>query len=86
MGSVLVVVGDMLADQAEQMPLPEHDDVVEQFSARRADPPLGESVLLHAMHAPRRGPAAPCTDDGPTGSVAVSACSRTRTEWQRIDP
>ena len=28
MGSVLVVVGDVLADQAEQMPLPEHDDVV----------------------------------------------------------
>ena len=28
MGSVLVVIGDMLADQAEQMPLPEHDDVV----------------------------------------------------------
>ena len=34
MGSVLVVVGDMLADQAEQMPLPEHDDVIKQFSAQ----------------------------------------------------
>jgi hypothetical protein len=53
MGSVLVVVADMLADQAEQMPLPEHDDVVEQFSAQRADPPLGESVLPRRA---RRGP------------------------------
>ena len=52
-GSVLVAVGDMLADQAEQMPLPEHDDVVEQFSAQRADPPLGESVLPRRA---RRGP------------------------------
>ena len=45
MGSVLVVVGDMLVDQPEQMPLAEHDDVFEQFSAQRADPPLGEPVL-----------------------------------------
>jgi len=45
MGSVLVVVDDMLVDQAEQMPLPEHDDVIEQLSAQRAYPPLGESVL-----------------------------------------
>jgi hypothetical protein len=33
MGSVLVVVGHVLADQAEQMPLPKHDEVVEQLSA-----------------------------------------------------
>jgi hypothetical protein len=45
MGSVVVVVGDVLTDQAEQMPLPKHDDVIEQFAAQRADPPLGESVL-----------------------------------------
>ncbi len=53
MGSVLVVVGDMVADQAEQMPLSEHDDVVEQFSAQRADPPFGEPVLPRGA---RRGP------------------------------
>ena len=45
MGSVLVVVGDVLADQAEQMPLAKHDDVIQQFAAQSADPPLGESVL-----------------------------------------
>jgi hypothetical protein len=43
--SVPVVVVDVLADQAEQMPLAEHDDVVEQFAPQRPDPPLGESVL-----------------------------------------
>jgi hypothetical protein len=31
--SVLAVIGDVLADQGEQMPLPEHDDVIEQFAA-----------------------------------------------------
>jgi hypothetical protein len=45
MGSVLVVIGDVLADQAEQMPLAEHHDVVEQFAAQRAHPSFGESVL-----------------------------------------
>jgi hypothetical protein len=33
MGSVVVVVGDVLADQAEQMPLSKHDDVIEQLTA-----------------------------------------------------
>jgi hypothetical protein len=31
--SVLVVIGDMLADQAQQMPLPKHDDVIEQLAS-----------------------------------------------------
>ena len=34
--SVPVVVLDVLADQTEQMPLAEHDDVVEQFAPQRA--------------------------------------------------
>jgi hypothetical protein len=29
---VLVVIGDMLADQAQQMPLPKHNDVIEQLA------------------------------------------------------
>jgi hypothetical protein len=29
MGPILVVVGHVLADQAEQMPLPNHDEVIE---------------------------------------------------------
>ena len=45
MGSVLVVVGDVLPDQAEQMPFSKHDYVIQQFAAQCADPSLGESVL-----------------------------------------
>ena len=30
--SVLVAIGDMLAEQAQQMPLPKHDDVIEQLA------------------------------------------------------
>ena len=30
--SVLVVIGDMLADQPEQVPLPKHDQVIEQLA------------------------------------------------------
>jgi putative transposase len=33
MRSILVVVGDVVTDQAEQMPLPEDNDVVEQLAA-----------------------------------------------------
>jgi hypothetical protein len=31
--SILVIVGDVVTDQAEQMPLPEDNDVVEQLAA-----------------------------------------------------
>ena len=31
--SVLVVIGDILADQAEQMPLSNHEQVIEQLAA-----------------------------------------------------
>jgi hypothetical protein len=44
MGAVLVVMGDVLADQAEQMPLAEHDEVVEQF-AQPDCPSPGKAVL-----------------------------------------
>jgi hypothetical protein len=30
--SVLVVIGDILAEQAQQMALPKHDDVIEQLA------------------------------------------------------
>jgi hypothetical protein len=31
--SILIIVGDVVTDQAEQMPLPEDNDVVEQLAA-----------------------------------------------------
>ena len=45
MRPVLVVVGRVLANEVQQMPLPEHDNVIEQFASQGANPPLGESVL-----------------------------------------
>ena len=45
MGTVIVVVGDVLADKPEQMSLSKHDEVIEQLAAQRADPSFGESVL-----------------------------------------
>jgi hypothetical protein len=30
--SVLVIVGDILAEQAQHMPLPKHDGVIEQLA------------------------------------------------------
>jgi hypothetical protein len=52
-GPVLVVVGDVLPNQAEQMSLSKHDDAIQQFAAQGADPSLGESVLPRR---PRRDP------------------------------
>jgi hypothetical protein len=43
--SVPVVVVDVPADEAQQMPLAERDNVVEKLAPQRADPPLRESVL-----------------------------------------
>jgi len=45
--SVLVVIGDVLADQAEQMPLAKHDQVIEQLAAQCAHPSFRVSVLLN---------------------------------------
>jgi hypothetical protein len=51
MGSVLVVISDMQSDQALQMPLAEHDDVIEQFAAQRVE---GLQVLAHERGHSRR--------------------------------
>jgi hypothetical protein len=38
--AVLVVVGGVLADQAQEMTLTEHDHVIEQLSTKSAYPPF----------------------------------------------
>jgi len=43
--AIVVVIGDVLADEPEQVPLAEHDQVIEQLSAQCADPSFGETVL-----------------------------------------
>jgi hypothetical protein len=45
MRSVLVVIIDIATDQAQQMPLSEHDDVVEQLSPEGPYPSLRVTVL-----------------------------------------
>ena len=44
-GPIIVVVGDVLAEEAPEVVFAEHDDVVEQFAADAADPALGDAVL-----------------------------------------
>ena len=45
MRPVIVVVADALGHRAPEMPLVEHDDVIEQVSAAVADEAFGDSVL-----------------------------------------
>ena len=55
--AIVVVIGDMLADEPEQMPLSEHDQVIEQvieqLSAQCAYPSFGETVLPRQARAIR---------------------------------
>src|SRR2546425_1963614 len=60
-----VVVGEVPAQQASEMPFVEDDDVIEAFSSNRPDDALGEGILPgrawgdedlvdpHALHPPR---------------------------------
>ena len=43
--AILVVVGDVVANQTQQMPRTEHEHVVEQLASQRAHEPFGEAVL-----------------------------------------
>jgi hypothetical protein len=45
MWPILVVTGDMLSHEAEEMPLPEYDHMIEQFATQRPDPSFGESLF-----------------------------------------
>ncbi len=43
--TILVVIGDMLADETEQMALAEHDHVIEQLAPQCPHPTFREAVL-----------------------------------------
>ena len=43
--AIVVVVRDVLAEQAQQMTVIEHDDMVEEFATDAADPTFGDAVL-----------------------------------------
>ena len=45
MGARGVVVREVTAQQASEMPFVEHDDVIEAFSSNRPDDALGEGIL-----------------------------------------
>ena len=55
MSPVLMVVADVLDHQAPEMPLIEHDHMIEQVSAAAADEPLGDTVLPRATEAGQLG-------------------------------
>ena len=40
-----VVVHEVTAQQASEVPFAEHDDVIEAFASNRADDALGERIL-----------------------------------------
>ena len=55
----LVEEADVLRDEAQQMVLPEHEHMVEQFAPQSADEALGEGVHVRC---PDRGASDLCTD------------------------
>ena len=65
MGSVFVVITDVVDHQPFEMPFVERDDVIKQVSAAVANPTFGESVLPRtAKTSPLRLDAeAPCRAD-----------------------
>jgi hypothetical protein len=53
--TVVVVVGDVLAEEPTEMSLVSDGDVVEELAAHAADPALGDAVLPRgAVGGPRR--------------------------------
>ena len=45
MDSVFVVVGDVVAKKMSQVPLVDHDHVIQQFASKGPDPAFRDSVL-----------------------------------------
>ena len=62
MGAVLVVVANVFAEKPLQVPLVEHDHMVEQIPAAAFDPPFGDSVLPRASKRSSLGFASHCSD------------------------
>jgi hypothetical protein len=44
-GAVIMVIGDVVSQQAKQVAVVEDDDVVDELAADAADPPFGDAVL-----------------------------------------
>jgi hypothetical protein len=78
--SVLVAIGDMLAEQAQQMPLPKHDDVIEQLATYRADPSFRVSVLprrtRRGAHLPDAEVVDPCVERRAEDGISISGQPR----------
>jgi hypothetical protein len=51
-GSVVVIIGNVLGEESLQMALIQRDYVVEQVAAAASDPTLGDAILLGT---PNRG-------------------------------
>ena len=68
--SVRVEIGHVVADYPQEMPLAEHDDVIEELSAQRSHPAFGETIL------PRRAR----RDPKLSNPQSADACVEHRTE------
>jgi hypothetical protein len=44
-GAVVVVIGDVVADRAQQLPLSQDHEVIKQFASKGPDEALGVAVL-----------------------------------------
>jgi hypothetical protein len=62
MRAVLVIVADIIAHKALQMPFIENDYMVEQVAAAVADPTLGDTVLPRASEAGLAGGPGPISN------------------------
>ena len=50
MGSVVMVIGDVLREHSLQMSLVQRDDMIEQLAAATSHPALGHAILPRALH------------------------------------
>jgi hypothetical protein len=65
-GSIVVIIVDVLAKQQAKVRLVEHDDVIQELAPTRTDPPFNDAVLPRGAKAyplGRRSDGGDCVDD-----------------------
>src|SRR5712692_3486245 len=80
--SIVVIVGDVLVEQSPEVPLVEHDDLVEQLSPHTAYPTLRNVVLPRAPVRRSRWPQPSDATMETTRSPKLA--SRSNTKWRRL--
>ena len=85
-----IVVRQVTAQQASEVPFAEHDDVIEAFASNRADDPLGEGILPgrawgdeHLTNPHRLG--SPCERSAIDSIAITEQVGRSRIVWACLD-